>query len=370
MTFTEKERSKALAIVNIFETSRPFGNYSACAVLDDGAGISYGINQFTHRSGSLAVVVEAYLKNGGRIGREKFVAALQLLKRPTALSIARLSRDEQLKKALRSAGVTREMKEAQREIAFVRYLRPAINLCEARGFSEPLSLAVICDSVTHGSFDKIVRLVSADTVGEKAWITEYVRRRHFWLTNIPRLRSTAYRTQFFLDQIAIGNWEMLLPVTVHGVRLTERSFPPAYGGEHSSISKPAAPTADTSAVKPTIAEQESAGMGWESVRGAYSSAAVGFDRVDELVSTVVTRKDSAKSLWTTVCGGLSQAAWAVFGFVAGIPRTVWLVVAVIAAALMFLYLYRQITLGKIRESGAAAGLSASTNSKSPTSPNS
>ena len=38
MTFTENDKLKAMAIVNIFETSRPFGDYAACAVLDDGAG--------------------------------------------------------------------------------------------------------------------------------------------------------------------------------------------------------------------------------------------------------------------------------------------------------------------------------------------
>ncbi len=44
MTFTEIDKLKAVAIVNIFETSRPFGDYAAYAVLNDGAGVSYGIN--------------------------------------------------------------------------------------------------------------------------------------------------------------------------------------------------------------------------------------------------------------------------------------------------------------------------------------
>jgi hypothetical protein len=39
----------------------------------------------------------------------------------------------------------------------------------------------------------------------------------------------------------------------------------------------------------------------------------------------------------------------VFGLIVGVPREVWLVVAVIAALLMLMYLYRQIALGKIRE---------------------
>ncbi len=65
MAFNEIDKLKALAIVHIFETSRPFGEYAAYAVLNDGAGVSYGINQFTHRSGSLFEVIRNYLASGG-----------------------------------------------------------------------------------------------------------------------------------------------------------------------------------------------------------------------------------------------------------------------------------------------------------------
>jgi hypothetical protein len=78
-------------------------------------------------------------------------------------------------------------------------------------------------------------------------------------------------------------------------------------------------------------------------------AARTFDRVDTIVTGVAYRTDRVKSLWTTVIGTIWQAAWAVFGFLVGLPREVWFVVAVVAAALMLFYLYRQITLGRIRE---------------------
>ena len=78
-------------------------------------------------------------------------------------------------------------------------------------------------------------------------------------------------------------------------------------------------------------------------------AARTFDRVDAIVTGVAYRTDRVKSLWTTVIGTIWQAAWAVFGFLVGLPREVWFVVAVAAAALMLFYLYRQITLGRIRE---------------------
>jgi len=329
MTFTENDKLKALGIVNIFETSRPFGDYSAVAVLDDGAGVSYGISQFTHRSGALAEVVERYLNAGGQIGRAILTNAMPLLRRKSAVAIKKLAADASFKKALGAAAITREMKEAQEAVAFERYLGPAIGICAERGFALPLSLAVVYDSLTHGSWERIAARVTPG-LGETAWITEYVRKRHLWLTNIRRLNATNYRTKFFLDQIAISNWELRLPVTVHGVRL---------------LSVAAAPR-ESAAATGVLPEEKS---DLEKAGEIASSTADKFDRVDAAVTGVVTRTDRAKSLWTTVGGTFWQAVWAVFGFLVGLPREVWIVVAIIAAALMLGYLYRQIVLGRIRE---------------------
>ena len=68
-----------------------------------------------------------------------------------------------------------------------------------------------------------------------------------------------------------------------------------------------------------------------------------------MITNIAVRTDQVKSLWTTVVGTLWQTAWAIFGFLIGIPRAVWLTVAVIVAVIMLVYLYRQIALGKIRE---------------------
>jgi hypothetical protein len=87
----------------------------------------------------------------------------------------------------------------------------------------------------------------------------------------------------------------------------------------------------------------------DKIESVIHAAAAKFDRAEAVVEVAVARTDSVKSLWTTVLGTFSQAAWAIFGLLAGVPREVWLVVAVIAAALMLGYLYRQIVLGRIRE---------------------
>jgi hypothetical protein len=41
MGFSERSKTIALAIVHIFETAKPFGDYGAVAVLSDGAGFSW-----------------------------------------------------------------------------------------------------------------------------------------------------------------------------------------------------------------------------------------------------------------------------------------------------------------------------------------
>jgi chitosanase len=329
-SFSEADKLKALCIVNIFETSRPMGDYAAVAVLDDGAGVSYGMAQFTHRSGSLAAVVDAYLATNCPVGRDVLIEMRPLLAQSTELAISRLAARSRFKNALRSAAVTAEMKAAQLETAFRLYLKPAIDICDKRGFTLPLSLAVVYDGIVHGSFDVLARKTAGDT--EKAWIMSYVRRRHLWLTNIARLKKTAYRTRFFLNQIAIGNWDLRLPLNVNGYRL-------------ASVGPQAALPASQPHATIPAEKQPQAG----SLRSDVAAAVEQFDRVDNIVSGVIRRTDRAKSLWTTVGGTLWQAAWAVFGFLAGLPREVWIVVAVIGAVLTVLYLYRQILLGKMRE---------------------
>lgn len=262
-------------------------------------------------------------------------------------------------------------------VAFTRYLQPAIDACSGSNFVLPLSLAVIYDSVTHGSYEKIKVRVTASAVPspaqrtpkgvtltqEKAWITAYIRERDAWLASIPRLNSTRYRTKFFLNQIALGRWQLELPLNANGFRLEAHHIQnlTAYAdgflnlavgpnavpqlnltNESTPAHPPKTPVSTPQAQPPTTSTFTEIG------NGIYA-AAERIDAVDRLITTVVTRTDRAKSLWTTVVGMLWQILWAVFGFFAGVPREVWFVVAIIAATLMLAYLYRQIELGKIRE---------------------
>ena len=396
MPFSKLDKLKALAIVRVFETSSAAGDYAAVAVLDDGAGVSYGINQFTHRSGALRAVIEGYLGSGGVVGRTVFETRLGILMSTDKPSIDALAADEEFKKALKSAAVTREMRAAQDTVAFERFLRPAINICDAFGFEKALSLAVVYDSITHGSWVKIRDRVGVPKTNETSWVTEYVIARHRWLASVPRLAVTRYRTRFFLEQIARGNWDLAFPLTVNGHRLDAAAFGEAAEGVMSSAAQkdPAAGprrsvTDGDSSLTSYITAAADAGVphsqnpererpdpnstgypvatapgsdnasqphsarppdideaGW---RGGLEKAMEIYDRVERIAETALIRSDRAKSLWTTVAGTLWQAVWALVGFVTQMPRMFWLIAAVTAAVLTGLYLYRQIVLGRIRE---------------------
>ncbi len=366
---------KALAIVRVFETGRAEGDPTAVAVLDDGAGISYGISQFTHRSGALHEVVERYLEFGGAVGRGVLAASLSALRDRSAKSVASAAGNATLKAALRAAGVTSEMREAQMLIARERYLKPAIAACDGSGFREPLSLAVIYDSMTHGSYALIrdrVRVARTAANFERLWITEYVRCRDAWLASIPRLNVTRYRTRFFLMQIALGRWELKLPLTVHGVRLTNESIgilpeTRADSGDAAGAANlPEKPTdlparnLEQPACDPRPLPQTAVNFirgreALDDVEQKINSAAARYDQVERMAHAVTTRTDRAKSLWTTVAATLWQMGWALFGVLAGLPREVWFFVAGATAVVMLLYLYRQVELGKIRERAVNGG---------------
>lgn len=373
-----------MAIVSVFETGRAFGKFSTVAVLNDGAGISYGVSQFTHKSGALAAVLDRYLSFGGAIGRSVIIARMTDVEKATAKNIASLAADTAFRNALRAAGITNEMKQAQIEIAVERFLQPAVNECSRLGFSFPLSLAVVYDSMTHGSWEKIRDRVTGKK-DEQRWVAEYVSLRDSWLGSVPRLATTRYRTRFFQKQIAAQNWDLKLPLRVQGVSITQTDIDALAqyldAQPARQTSSAVGPSIETSpqttpdkilsglpqtppSAQPPERQAETRPSGsvskltqetsLDQLENAVNNAAARYDQVGRIATNVTSRTDAAKSFWTAVIGSVSQTFWAVIGLVAGIPREVWLVVAIIAAVLMVMYLYRQIALGKIRERNRSA----------------
>src|SRR5690606_5074410 len=103
----------------------------------------------------------------------------------TGSMIKSISANATIKTDLRRLGGDPLMQRAQREIAFEKYLKPALDACEGSNFNYPLSLAVIYDSINHGSYAKIRDRVIIDRPGngsmpaevfERLWITQYVQK--------------------------------------------------------------------------------------------------------------------------------------------------------------------------------------------------
>lgn len=323
--------SKAKAIVNIFETGKPAGAYDALTVLNDGAGISYGIKQFTHRSGSLLQVVERYLATNAATGRETIESRLPVLKRKTKLAVAMLVGDKRFHLALKAAGATGEMRAAQDAIAGELYMAKALDECKALGLTLPLSLAVVYDSIVHGSWLSLSSHLGP-VRDERRWITRYVELRHEWLKSMRRLRPTTYRTNFFRREIARGNWQLELPMYVHGYLLKDTDLKLTPTDPPDTPPGPNPESRDDQVAAPTL----------DTIEERVNAVADTVDQAERIVTTTATRTRKAKSLWATLAGTAWQVLWAIGGFFAGVPREVWLVVAIIAGILAALFIYRQL----------------------------
>lgn len=233
MSFSERQKAIALAIVHCFETSKPFGSPDTVAVLTDGAGFSVGISQFTHRSGSLRKVVSRYLRLGGTVAADVLAELSDDLMDTSAANIRTVSRNARYKKALQDAGKTAIMRTAQEQIAFENYLGPAIAAGEGSNFKTTMALACIYDAKNQGGFDTCRDRTSAERKNfndadswERAWLKEFCMERRSWLASSGKqvVRNTVYRPDFFLGEISKGNWSLEPPLNVHGVKLTKAMF--------------------------------------------------------------------------------------------------------------------------------------------------
>ena len=95
-----------------------------------------------------------------------------------------------------------------------------------------LGTCVVYDSTIHGSWG----IVQANTserhgnlasIGEQAWVADYVAERREWLATHPKpvLHATVYRMDAFQQLIQEGNWELPLPLRVRGVTINEEALP-------------------------------------------------------------------------------------------------------------------------------------------------
>ena len=216
------------ALVNVFETSSVLGDYGRVTLLPGDTGrLTYGRSQTTLGSGNLGELLRRYCSNAG--GR--FCSRLLPLLPHFQQKADDLDHDAAVHNLLRACADDRVMRETQDAFFDEGFWQPALRAAKKLGLSLPLSIAVVYDSHIQGSWAALRKATTEavgtpDQVGERAWISAYVRLRRDWLANNgnPILRSTVYRMTSFQRLIDQGYWGLPLPLVVRDIEISHTTL--------------------------------------------------------------------------------------------------------------------------------------------------
>jgi len=222
MNLTDKQRSLVERVINTAETGKPEGNYAAISIYSDGPHdirqITYGRSQTTEY-GNLRRLIQMYVAANGTYSESLSTYADKVGSIP-------LTDNLDFKSLLKNAGKNDSvMRRVQDQFFEEIYFNPAIKWADENGFIEPLSALIIYDSFIHsGGVLWPIRQMFPESPpkqggNEKSWIKGYTSARNMWLLNHRRsaVRSSAYRTKAYLEQIEKNNWDLsILPVNMNG----------------------------------------------------------------------------------------------------------------------------------------------------------
>lgn len=220
MAVNDLERKVAEAIVEIFENGKiNLSSYGTVTLLKgDTGGLTFGRHQTTLNSGNLYLLVKRYVEAPDAMyGKNLEVYLNRLARRDQSLN-----NDMAFRATLKATGSCRAMVREQDEFFEQVYWTPSARTAAGMGFVLPLSYAVVYDSFIHGSWQRILKRVQADTNDEKSWIRAYVRARRHWLATHSNalLHKCVYRMDAFQHLIDSGAWALELPLLVRGIRIT------------------------------------------------------------------------------------------------------------------------------------------------------
>lgn len=212
------------AIVSVFETGTPQANYGTVALLQDGAGISYGKHQATDRSGTLDAILLRYIDLGGTSAD----ALTPYVRRLSGDETARVDPQQppqwvkDLMMLLRNLGeFDPVMRQAQDEVFSELYWEPAQGLANAMKLELPLSHLVVYDTAIHSGplgvsrIRKLFPEVPPSSGGdEKKWTRAYLFARQGWLRSHPNpvVQNTMYRVDEMLQLAHAENWHLQRPI--------------------------------------------------------------------------------------------------------------------------------------------------------------
>lgn len=224
---TDLQKRAAQAIVNVFETGSPSGNYSSVALIAGDVGhLTYGRSQATLASGALHQLIRAYCdRPEARYGPQLRGYLGRLAARDRSLD-----RDAALRSLLSAAGGDPVMQAVQDGFFDRRYWCPAVAAAAAMGLATALGVAVVYDGRVHGSWQLLRNRTTRKhgtvrTIGERGWLLSYVAERRAWLASRAEpLCHTVYRMDALRKLMDEGNWDLHLPFFVRGVRVDAKAL--------------------------------------------------------------------------------------------------------------------------------------------------
>jgi chitosanase len=141
------QKKTAQAIVSIFETGNPLGNYGQVTLLAKDSGhLTYGRAQTTLMSGNLHLLVKAYCEAPGAELASPLSEYLEkLANRDISLDL-----DQRLRDLLREAGGDPVMHDAQDRFFDRVYWTPTIQAAGSNNIASALGTGIVYDSKIHG----------------------------------------------------------------------------------------------------------------------------------------------------------------------------------------------------------------------------
>jgi chitosanase len=220
------------AIVNIFETDEPEGDYGNVTLIPgDSGGLTYGRSQTTLACGGLYKLLADYCSCAQPdITYVIFTRIIQRYLPQIQICDPAVNNAKDLIGALRFLGKDPLMRQVQDKFFDRQYWDPADHAAEVMDLTFPLSYAVVYDSFVHGSFNRVRRMFPevppAKRGDERSWTRAYVRARRGWLlTNQLGGRpykaddACVYRMDEFIKLIQADNWDLTTPFIVRGHQL-------------------------------------------------------------------------------------------------------------------------------------------------------
>ena len=221
----ELQARAAQAIVILFETGHPRGDYSAVTVIPGDTGhLTYGRLQTTLGSKNLFRLIERYCAGvGARLGADlkPYLARLE------ACDVT-CDDDRILRDLLQDAGEDPVMHAVQDAFFDESYWRPCLRAAARTGIATALGTSTVYDGFIQGSWGTMAdrtthRHGAPPVIGEQEWVAHYVDERREWLGTHSRadLRATVYRMDAYRQMLAAANWNLSLPFTLRGAFFDE-----------------------------------------------------------------------------------------------------------------------------------------------------